>query len=121
MRYESTTTIESSASPGVRFTIARMSFGRRIDLMRRVRELSGQIEYAQAGEQLSDKVQASVLRAEIDELYLRWGLTSIAGLELDGESASIDSLICKGPEALCREIITAIKRECSLGEEERKN
>jgi hypothetical protein len=121
MRYESTVTIDSEVSEGVRFTIARMTFGRRIDLMRRVRQLSAQLEFEKAGPDVRDRLQASLLGAEIDELYLRWGLKTIEGLELDGCEPSIDSLIALGPEALCREIIAAIKRECSLTEEERKN
>lgn len=121
MRYESTVTIDSKLSEGVRFTIARMTFGRRIDLMRRVRQLSAQLEFEKAGSDVGDRLQASLLGAEIDELYLRWGLKTIEGLELDGCEPSIDSLITTGPEALCREIIAAIKRECSLTEEERKN
>lgn len=121
MQYESSITINSTALPGVRFTIARMTFGRRIDLMRRVRQLSAQIEFEKAGSQVADQIQASLLGAEIDELYLRWGFLGIDGLELDGASATLESLIENAPEALCREIIAAIKRECSLTEEERKN
>jgi hypothetical protein len=98
-----------------------MSFGRRIELMRRVRELGALLEYEQAGETAEDKIQASVLRACIDELYLRWGLTALSGLTLDGADADLDSLISRGPEALCREIVTAIKRECALTGEDRKN
>ena len=121
MHYESTTVVESKVSAGVRFTIARMTFGRRIDLMRRVRQLNVQLEFEKAGSQLADSVAASLLSAEIDELYLRWGLKSIDGLELDGHPATVDTLISSGPEGLCREIIDAIKHECALTEEERKN
>ena len=106
---------------GVRYTIARMTFGRRIELMRRVRQLSSRIEFEKAGSHVSDQIAASILGAEIDELYLRWGLIALEGLELDGLEASTDALIEAGPELLCREIIAAIKRECSLSEEERKN
>ena len=121
MQYESTSTFTSDTTVGVRFTVARMSFGRRIELMRRVRELSSRVEYEQAGARIEDQIQASLLRAEIDELYLRWGLKKIEGLELDGNEADTDSLISDGPEPLCREIIAAVKRECALSEEERKN
>ena len=57
-------------SEGVRFTIARMTFGRRIDLMRRVRQLSAQLEFEHAGPDVEDRLQASLLGAEIDELIL---------------------------------------------------
>jgi hypothetical protein len=121
MQYESTTTISSGVIEGVRFTIARMTFGRRIDLMRRVRQLSAKMEFARAGTGAEDAIEASLLGAEIDELYLRWGVIIIEGLDIDGRAADVDSLIAAGPEPLCREMIAAIKRECSLTEEERKN
>lgn len=121
MNYESTSTLESSVVPGVRYTITRMSFGRRTDLMRRVRELSAQLEFENSGTQVVDRLQASLTGAAIDELYLKWGLISISGLNLDGRPAEPETLIVCGPEQLCREIIQAIKRECSLNEEERKN
>jgi hypothetical protein len=121
MQYESTTTVSSGVIEGVRFTIARMTFGRRIELMRRVRQLSARLEFARAGAGAADAIEASLLGAEIDELYLRWGLTAIEGLDIDGRAADGDSLITAGPEPLCREIIAAVKRECSLTDEERKN
>jgi hypothetical protein len=121
MRYESTKTVVSEVSEGVRFTIARMTFGRRIDLMRRVRQLSAQYEFDAAGSRIEDRVQASLTAAAIDELYLSWGLIGVDGLEIDGRPAELETLRLCGPEALCREIISAIKRECVLSEEERKN
>src|SRR4051794_14523778 len=121
MQYESTTTISSDVIDGVRFTIARMTFGRRIELMRLVRQLAAKVEFARAGEKAEDAIAASLIGAEVDELYLRWGFKAVQGLEIDGREADVESLIASGPEPLCREIITAIKRECSLTEEERKN
>ena len=121
MRYDSTITIESTAVEGVRFTIARMTFGRRIELMRRVRQLSAQMEFEKAGSHVTDQIQASLLGAEIDELYLKWGLVAIEGLEVDGGTATAETVVSLGPERLCHEIIVTIKRECSLTDEERKN
>ena len=121
MQYESTRTLSSKTSEGVRFTIARMTFGRRIDLMRRVRHLSAQYEFDRAGGRIEDKLQASLTAAAIDELYLRWGLISIEGLDIDGRPALPETLTLCGPEGLCHEIIDTIKRECALTEEERKN
>ena len=121
MQYESTITIASEVIEGVRFTVARMTFGRRMELMRLVRQLAAKFEFARAGAGLEDAIQASLLGAEIDELYLRWGFKGIEGLEIDERTANIESLIASGPELLCREVIAAIKRECSLTEEERKN
>lgn len=121
MNYDSTITVCSSVFEGVNFTIVRMTFGRRIELMRRVRGMSAKLEFEKAGSHAGDQIQASLISAEIDELYLRWGLISIAGLTLDGEPANVDSLIASGPEALSQEVLKAIKRECALTEEERKN
>lgn len=121
MRYESTTTVQSKVSNGVSFTIARMSFGRRIELTRRIRELSGKVEFLDAGEDVREKIEASLLRNEIEKLYLEWGLREVHGLEIDGTPATVKSLIDAGPEELCNEITGAIKSECGLTEEERKN
>ena len=40
MTYESEKVVESQVAAGVRFRVARMSFGRRMELMREVRELA---------------------------------------------------------------------------------
>ena len=121
MRYESTRTVSSTSCDGVQFTIARMTFGRRIDLMRRVRQLSGQYEFERAGKGVGDRIQASLTAAAIDELYLAWGLVSVEGLEIDGRAADPGTIALCGPEALCREIVATIKHECALTDDERKN
>jgi hypothetical protein len=54
-------------------------------------------------------------------LYLTWGLVRVEGLEVDGATATPESLLDEGPEDLCREAITAIKAECGLTDAERKN
>lgn len=79
------------------------------------------MEFAEAGATLTEKVDASVLALEVDQLYLRWGLLSIDGLEIDGSTASLQMLVERGPEDLCKEIVEAIRAECGLNEEERKN
>ncbi len=48
-------------------------------------------------------------------------LVEIEGLEIDGEPARPESVIERGPEALCQEILRAIHAECGLSAEERKN
>ena len=52
---------------------------------------------------------------------MEWGLLGIDGLTIDGEAADAASVIERGPEALCREIVHEIRRECGLTDEERKN
>jgi hypothetical protein len=113
--------IASEERPGVEFVIARMTFGRRIDLMREVRDLAARLEYFEAGQDAKNGMEASLLGAEIDRLYIRWGLDEIRGLELDGVPATPESLIESGPEELFLEALTAVKSECGLLENERKN
>lgn len=120
MNYETEARIAAQTIPGVTFTIRRASFGRRMELLRRLRDVAGKAECLAAGES-REKLEAALLTSEIDELYLRWGLIRIEGLELDGEPATPERLIEAGPEELCREALAAIKREYGLSEEERKN
>ena len=119
--YLSYTEHVSEVVPGVRYRIARMSFGRRLELVRRVRDFAQRIEFLEAGVELEDRFESSVLGAEIDRLYLEWGLLAVEGLTIDGERATPASLIEKGPEGLAREIVGLIRTECHLTEDERKN
>ena len=119
--YESSVTRESRLYPGVRYRIARMSFGRRCELARMVRELSQRLEFHNAGASLRDKAEASLLATEINSLYVRWGLLGIEGLLIDGCETTPEKLVQTGPEDLSREIVGAIQAECGLSEEERKN
>ena len=121
MTYESVVEVESKGAPGVRFTVARMSFGRRMELMRQVRELSRRMEFLEAGQQPGEKMDAALLRVEIDRLYLAWGLRAISGLVLDGGQASPSLLADAGPEELFREALAAVRAETGLTDEERKN
>jgi hypothetical protein len=113
--------VASESRPGIEFVIARMTFGRRIELMRDVRDLAARLEYFEAGRDAKNGMEASLLGAEIDRLYLRWGLEEIHGLEIDGVPATAESLIDAGPEELFLEALTAVKAECGLVENERKN
>ena len=121
MTYESVVEIESKVAPGVRFTVARMSFARRVDLMRRVRELARRMEFLEAGEQPGEKMDAGLLKAEIDGLYVAWGLRAVSGLVLDGGQAGPELLAEAGPEELFREALAAVRAETGLTDEERKN
>ena len=120
VRYESTVRHESAEWPGVSYSIWRMSYGRRAELLRRVRELGQKTEFLEAGPGV-DRIEASLAASAIDAVYLEWGLRDIAGMEIDGEQATAEALVERGPESLVREILTAIKAECGLSAEERKN
>lgn len=121
MTYESETVVESKAAPGVSYTVWRMSFGRRMELMRRIRELARRVEFLEAGQEPGGKMDAALLQAEIDRLYLIWGLRSVSGLELDGFAATPEALAESAPEELFREALAAVRAEAGLSAEERKN
>ena len=121
MTYESSTRIESRIRPGVAFVIAKMSFGRRMELVRRIRDLTLRCECLNAGQSTEEKLEAALLSAQIDQLYVAWGLQQLIGLEIDGHEATPDVLASAGPEDLFREAVAAIKLECGLSADERKN
>jgi hypothetical protein len=120
MNYESWVERESKTAPGVTFVLAKMSFGRRVELTRRLREIAQRVEFLEAGD-AKEKIDAALLTCEIDRLYVLWGLKEVRGLDLDGEAATPESLAAVGPEELFREAVGAVKAECGLTETERKN
>ena len=119
--YASEAVVESRVVPGVTFTIAKMSFGRRVELMRRVRELARQTEFLAASKDSGDKMDGALLHAEIERLYVEWGVKAISGLMVDAREAGPELLAEAGPEELFREALAAVRRETGLSEEERKN
>jgi len=98
-----------------------MSFARRLDLVQRVRQFAQRIEFLEAGGEMGDKIESSLLGAEVNRIYLEWGLQAVEGLTTDKERATPALLIEKGPEALTQEIVNRIRAECHLSEDERKN
>jgi len=121
MIYESVVEVDSRIAPGVRFMVARMSFGRRVELMRRIRDLAKRMEFLEAGKRPDEKMDAALLRAEIDRVWLIWGLRAISGLVLDSGEATPELLAESGPEELFREALAAVRAETGLTDEERKN
>ncbi|MGA2134615.1 MAG: hypothetical protein ABSH50_20200 [Bryobacteraceae bacterium] len=121
MEYISYEVVSSKLAEGVSYTIAKMSFGRRMELTRRIRELAGKREFLEAGDAPQEKMDAALLGSEINRLYLLWGLKEVSGLELDGQPATPESLAASGPEDLFREALAAVKQQCGLSEDERKN
>lgn len=119
--YSSTVTVRARSISGVTFRVRRISFGGRMDLSREIREISKRIDFLAAGDELQERIEANVLAHEIDAAYLQWGLAGVGGLVIDGEAATPQLLLEKGPEALTKEIVVAIKGQCGLTEEERKN
>jgi hypothetical protein len=120
-KWESRVWFDAAAIKGVRYEIVRVSFGRRIELARRIREIGRKMEYLEAGSDARETLEATVLSAEIDRAYLEWGLISIEGFEIDGAAATPESLVDRGPVELAMEILGRIKSECGMSEDERKN
>ena len=121
MNYESVAVVESRLAPGVTFAVERMSFGRRMELMRRIRDLARRAEFLEAGGKPGERMEAALLKSEIDRQFLLWGLRGISGLQVDGADATPESLAERGPEDLCREALAAVRQETGLDEAQRKN
>jgi hypothetical protein len=106
--------------PGVRFAVRRVSLASRIELMRRIRELTLRYEFLKAGD-AAEQLEASLSELLIQKLLVEWGLVEISGLTVDDEPATLTNLIENGPESLSEEIAMAIREELGLSDEERKN
>jgi hypothetical protein len=119
--HESSVWFDAETCAGVRFRVARVSVGRRIELARKIREIGRKVEFLEAGNDVREKIEAAVLVGEVDRAYLEWGLEEVQGLTIDGEAATPAALIEKGPMGLAGEILKRIRGECGLTEDERKN
>jgi len=118
--YSSLSWRQSKTIEGVRFAIRRVSLAQRLELNKRVRELTLQYEFLKAGP-AADQLEATWADLLVRKLYIEWGLAGLEGLSIDGETASVELLIDKGPEELVDEIVSALQEEIGLSEEERKN
>jgi hypothetical protein len=112
---------ESVRVPGARFAIRRLTINARIDLLERVRNLSKKIEFLEAGGTLAERAEAAYSAALVDKAYLNWGLVAVEGLAPDGEELDIENAADWLPEELANEVISAIKQQLTLSEQETKN
>jgi hypothetical protein len=119
--FDSVLWFDAESAAGVRYGIARLTFGRRLDLARRIREIGRKAEFLAAGTDAREKLEAAVVGAEVDRAYLEWGLLAVEGLMIDGEPATPQAVVDKGPLELATEILGRVKSECGLSESERKN
>jgi hypothetical protein len=97
-----------------------VSLAGRIELTRRVRELTLRHEFLKAGDS-ADQIEASLSELLVQRLLLEWGLLEVTGLIIDGAPGTPLTLIESGPEALSDEIAATVRQEIGLSEEERKN
>ena len=121
MDYSREVTIESRTLPGVRFTIERPSFGRRMELVEQIRDLGEKLEFLEAGKSLRERLDAAIVAARIDRAIVNWGVKRIEGLTIDGAAPTAGQLADECPEELFREVAAAIKAQLGLSEFERKN
>ena len=121
LQYSSVDWVESVEMPGVRYLVRRISLALRTEITRRVRNLLAELEYREAGESLEDRLSAALVATEVDVTYLDWGLVRVEGLEIDGQTATLQTLVERGPEGLSREIAKVIRDRCHVTELERKN
>lgn len=121
MTYESVEQVESRIATGVTYSVSKMSFARRMDLMQRVRDLARKAEFLVAADDPGGKMDAALLEVEIERLYVKWGLRAVTGLEVDGSLATPEILAEAGPEELFREALAAVRAAAGLSEAERKN
>jgi hypothetical protein len=119
-RYSSLSWHDSQTVRGVRFAVRRISLAQRLELTRKTRELTLRYEFLNAGE-LSGQLDAALSDLLVRKLYLEWSLAEIQGLQIDDQPATLESLIEKGPEELAGEIVSVIRQEIELSEDERKN
>lgn len=120
-RYPSCTWVKSKVHRGVSFGVRKMSFGLRLEIAREIHSFAQRAEFAKAGAGLVDRAESAVIAGEVDKVYLRCGLATIEGLNIDGAAADADSLFQRGPEDLTQEVLQAIKGVWGLSEEQRKN
>jgi hypothetical protein len=111
---------ESRTVPGVRFATRRVSLAQRIELTKKVRELALRHEFLKAGGE-SDQLEASLADLLARKLYIEWGVPELEGFRIDGQTATPDLVIEKGPEEFSDELIEAVRTELGLSDDERKN
>jgi hypothetical protein len=112
--------LESELFPGVEFSIRKVSLAQRIELSARMRELTLKNDFLKAGE-LTDQLQATMADLLVKQLYVEWAVVDLKGLVIDGEPASLQLLLSRGPEALVNEVADAIHKHLELSDVERKN
>ena len=104
---------ESQAVPSVRFAIRRITLTQRLELAKRIRDLSLREEFLKAGG-TPEQLESSICDLLTRKALIEWGLAAVTGIRIDGQSATAQLIIDKGPESLTDEIVSAIQREAGL-------
>jgi hypothetical protein len=111
----------SEIVPGVRFAIYEPTLSKRIELTRRLYELTQKNEFLAATGKELEHLELALADLLVQKQLVEWGLVEITGLQIDGKPATATSLIESGPDKLVTEIASTIRSRCGLDEEERKN
>ena len=111
MHYRSAVTIASRSAPGVELQIRKASFARRLEIMRRIRDLSEQMDRLRAAGGARATMDAILIGAAVDRIYVSCGVAEVTGLELDGRPATPAALAEGGPEALFQEALRAVREQ----------
>lgn len=121
MEHVTTLVHQSRVCPGVKVTLKRISFWRRSELMKRLAPILAKARAIASSNDAEDLSSSGMLRREISQILLEWGIVEVSGLRIDGAQATKATLLTDGPEELVLEIFGELQRQLSLNESERKN
>ncbi|MBI4904152.1 MAG: hypothetical protein HY820_10985 [Acidobacteria bacterium] len=121
MTHESTFVHEVESAAGVSVRLRKMTFGRRLELLRRVGDLTKRAACLDAGAGDAERISAAYERQVADRAVLEWAIQEVTGLRIDGQEATPELLIECGPEEVTAEILGVVQRQLGLSDEERKN
>ena len=65
--YDSVLWFDAESAAGVRYAIARLTFGRRLDLARRIREIGRRAEFLAAGTDAREKLELGARERSVDD------------------------------------------------------
>ena len=98
-----------------------MTFGRRIELMRQVRDLAARLEYFEAGRDAKNEYGGQSSGRRDRPALHSVGRGGDSRADTRRRPCHCRRLMDSGPEELFFEALTAVKAECGLDENERKN
>jgi hypothetical protein len=122
--------------PGVVYTIQKMNERRRVKRELVIAGLRQQVNEDSAACQQAIKEKDELPVGELDKRYnafndllhekwysawIRWGLYSIEGLDIDDQKATVDTLCEAGPSDLVQEIFLAIIEAAGISTAQTKN
>lgn len=143
LSFTSTLRVESERYPGVTFVLFKKTEGRRIALRLKMLEPQAHLEAVleeirQVGELPKDATDAQklerlriltpllqkyerILQDEIHPAWVEWGLKTVEGLNVDGQTINGDNAVDLLPEDMYDEIVEAVKFAGELGPAREKN